>query len=198
MGTSELLFISNILDHGMQRWEQFKAQQVREEQARNQQLMGARHLRQVQDSEYQRLVQEQTEKQILQNIMPSNDEIMQSESLNEATAAESKEEDDQKIEKRINDANEKLKKISSLIENAPKNELIKVALRLPNGKRVEYTFWNQNTIESIFDFANTFKLKIEDTYIEELELVCSYPKRVFTTNDFDKTLKDLGIQHSML
>merc|ERR1712129_499256 len=154
--------------------------------------------------EYQRLVQQQTEKQFMENIMPNNDEIIESEPQNDA---ETKEEDqeakgnaiiEQKIEKRINEANEKLKQISSLIENAAKNELIKVALRLPNGKRVQYTFCNQNTIESVFDFANTFKLKIDDAYIEELELVCSYPKKIFTKNDFDKTLKDLGIQHSML
>merc|ERR1712228_583336 len=67
--TSSLMFISNILDHGMQRWEQFKAQQIQ----RQHQSQSATHLRQVQDMEYQRaLQQQQQQQQVLESKQQSD------------------------------------------------------------------------------------------------------------------------------
>merc|ERR1711933_137761 len=110
----------------------------------------------------------------------------------------SKKELQQEIESRMKSAAEKIEQLSSLIEKSPKDKLIKVALRLPDGKRVQHTFCNKNKVESLFDFANTHSLKAGDEYIQEFELVCSFPKRIFTNTDFDLTLEQLGIEHSML
>ena len=149
--------------------------------------------------EYQRALQQQQQQQqqqqITENKQDDVDEHEESQIANNQNDDSSKEE---MMKSKMNAATEKLKQLSSLIESASKDELIKVALRLPDGKRVQHTFCNQNKVESLFDFANTFDLKVDDEYIEEFELVCSYPKRIFTKDDNDLTLKSIGIEHSML
>merc|ERR1712173_206230 len=131
----------------------------------------------------------------------TNEDILSAPEEKEDVEAEEEKHDEtmeKRMESRIKQANEKLKQISGLIASASDKDLIKVALRLPDGKRHTHTFCNENTIESVFDFANTFKMKNDDAYIEEFELVCSFPKRVFTKNDAKKTLKTCNIERSCL
>jgi len=181
--TSPILFIANILDHGLQRWQQFKLQQIQ----RQQQSQNNRNLRESQDREYQRALHEQQQRE--QQQSQQTQQTQQTQQIQQT----------QPIDDTINRmeiAKEKINKLSSLISKSSKDKLIKVALRLPNGKRVQHIFCNENRVESLFDFALCHELKIDDKHIEEFELVCSYPKRIFTESDKHLTLQNVGIQHS--
>merc|ERR1711933_716584 len=108
--TSALLFISNILDHGLQRWEQFKLQQMQN----HQQSQSARQLREIQDMEYQRLVQQQTEQQQALNNVQNDETGPAAPEQKEEKEATEEEKHDKTIEKivenRIRLANERLNK----------------------------------------------------------------------------------------
>eukprot|EP01083_Nonionella_stella_P316095 1144366_1 len=108
-----------------------------------------------------------------------------------------KEHDAGKWQRRMQIANKKINALSLMIDESQTNK-VRVALRLPNGKRVEHMFCDGNCVESLFDFALCHELKIDDEYIDDFELVCSYPKRIFTQNDKHLSLKSVGIQHSTI
>merc|ERR1712110_1143766 len=109
--------------------------------------------------------QQQQQQQVLESKQQSDmNEIVEPEVVeNENNDNAMKEE---MVEMRMKTATQKLNELSSSIESASSNELIKVALRPPGGKRVQHTFCNHNKVESLFDFANTFNLKVDDEYIQ--------------------------------
>jgi len=195
--TSSISFIANILDHGLQRWQQFKLQQIQRQQL----SQSNRNLREMQDREYQRALQQQREQENIENMNNVNNEDVEQQQQQQLQHDDTA--NDVHIvqqQNRIKIAKEKIEKLSALIEKAPKDKLIKVALRLPNGKRVQHIFCSENTVQSLFDFARCHELKVDDQYIEQFELVCSFPKRIFTPNDkeFNKKLSEVGIEHSTI
>merc|ERR1719291_630375 len=113
--------------------------------------------------EYQQLQQQQRQKRQAEESKQSMNDIEEP----QIDVAENENENKQSlIEERINKSKEKLAKVSEMCANCAKSDLIKVAVRLPDGRRAEYTFCKDNTVESLFDFVNTFHLKTDDKYIE--------------------------------
>eukprot|EP01084_Bolivina_argentea_P109650 195990_1 len=165
--TSAMLFIANVLDHGLQRWQHFKNQQIQRQML----SQSNRDLREMQDREYMRALQQEQEKE--------KEEEEEEEQKQNETEKE-KEHDAGKWQRRMQIANKKINALSLMIDESQTNK-VRVALRLPNGKRVEHMFCDGNCVESLFDFALCHELKIDDEYIDDFELVCSYH---LTTKDY--------------
>lgn len=192
--TSSILFIANILDHGLQRWQSFKLQQIQRQQL----SQSNRSLRQLQDLEYQQALQQeisQTEKDYQQE----QDIISPPDIINDQQNDQNNQNDQtEKYQNRMKTAKEKINKLLKLNENVSKDKLIKVALRLPNGKRVQNIFCEDNNIESLFDFALCHELLIDNKDIDEFEIICNFPKLTFNPKDYNKTFKECGIEHSAI
>mmetsp|Transcript_30449 Transcript_30449/g.48836 ORF Transcript_30449/g.48836 Transcript_30449/m.48836 type:complete len:469 (-) Transcript_30449:109-1515(-) len=184
-----------ILDHGLQRWQTFKLQQVR-----NQQLSQSnRDLREMQDLEYQRALQQQQQQQLLrQQAEQPPQEAAEPPPVQIDESVHTQNDEEQKYETRMQAAKRKIEQLSQQIADAGKEEQVKVALRLPNGQRVQHIFCNANTVESLFDFAMCHELKVDGHYIWEFELVCSYPKKIFTQSDKHLTLQHVGIERNAI
>ena len=189
---SSMLFIANILDHGLQRWQSFKLKQIQRQQIST----SNRNLREIQDAEYLKALQQETQQQQNNMIQESiiNDQIFEQDQLEQIEQNRLK----QKYQNRMEIAKEKINKLCKLNENVSKDKLIKVALRLPNGKRVQNIFSDENTVESLFDFVLCHELIIDEEYIDEFEIVSNFPKRTFTKDDYHQTLKEVGIEHSAM
>mmetsp|Transcript_11274 Transcript_11274/g.17119 ORF Transcript_11274/g.17119 Transcript_11274/m.17119 type:complete len:470 (-) Transcript_11274:93-1502(-) len=192
--TSSTVFIANILDHGLQRWQTFKLQQLQRQQL----SQSNRDLREMQDREY--LLQEQQALQQQQPLPVSSSAQLQSpcpqQQQQQQSSPQQRRED--KHQTRMKNAQDAIRKIDASIENAMQQDLVTVALRLPNGSRVQRVFCNDNAIESLFDFAMCHELKVDGEFIDEFELVCNYPKQIFSKQDCQRSLRDVGLESNTL
>jgi len=156
-------FIGNVLDHGMQRWEQFEAQQM----AMHQQAASDRYLREVQDREYQQalaaaaaqdddVVSEHShEVDVVPDEAPSNPSPLPPASSTE------------KYENRMRAANERHQDLIAKLSDCPKEQSVKIALRLPNGSRVQQSFDRcRCRIDDLFNFAKCHELMIDGKWID--------------------------------
>jgi len=73
-------------------------------------------------------------------------------------------------------------------EPAAKADSTRVLVRLPNGQRLNRCFPRTSTLQAVVDWVES-----SDPDIYELELVSSYPKRVFSAVDRDESLEALGL-----
>jgi len=186
-------FIGNILDHGMQRWHQFEAQQI----AMQQQSQSDRYLREMQDREYQQALA--AEQQIADHELPveshPEDDVPDEVAAIPSPPSVSSE----KYELRMKKAAESHNRLIAKMGECPKDRLVKIALRLPNGSRVQQAFdRRQCRIDDIFNFAKCHELMIDGKHIDDFDLVSSYPKKVFTADQCQLTLEEAGIQQPMV
>lgn len=73
-------------------------------------------------------------------------------------------------------------------EPETKADATRVLVRMPNGQRLNRRFPRTSTLQSVFDWVES-----SDPDIYELELVSSYPKRVFGAANCGETLETLGL-----
>merc|ERR1712176_806570 len=97
---------------------------------------------------------------------------------------------------RIDALQKRLTERDELDDEAP--QLLKVALRLPDGSRRQMMFAKDDRVASLFDFALSEEPTVDGELIEDIELVRSYPKRIFSQNDAALTLQDAGIESNTL
>ena len=184
-------FIGNVLDHGMQRWQQFEAQQI----ALQQQSQSDRYLREMQDREYQQALaaaRDDDDGDAVSVQSHEADPVPSNPSLSEHAAAPLPQ--TEKYENRMREAKERHNELCAKLADCPKEQSVKIALRLPNGSRVQQSFDRcQCRIEDLFNFAQCHELMIDGKHIDDFDLVSSYPRKVFTADQGELTLEEAGI-----
>ncbi len=146
----------------------------------------------MQDREYQKALEEQQQQQQIINTMNINNNGQLEEGKVEFKEEKEQVNNERYFMDRMNMAKERINK---LVLNG---KLIKVKLRMPNGASVEHKFCDSDLVESLFDLALCHELKIDGKWLDEFDLVCTYPKKVLNDADKWKTLGDVGIEHSAM
>jgi len=198
---SDAAQLLQVLQHGRHRWHSFKRQQI----ARMAQLHGDRDLRQAQDREFQRLLRQEQEQQRQQQRQQqmAGDDGNDNDNDNEEEAKQTEPEEKQADEamQRVRAAKERITALQTERDgdgDGDGRQLLRVALRMPDGRREQMMFAEHNCVASLFDFALSEEPRVDGQLIDDIELVRSYPKRIFSQKDAPLTLLEAGIESNTL
>merc|ERR1712083_328310 len=179
-------------------WNQFKSSAILAQQR----SQSDRYLRQMQDQEYQQALaaeagaEHEEEEEVAAPLSFQEVDAVPDQMPSDPSPAPISTE---KYEIRRALANESHSKLVEQIEQSPQDQLVKIALRLPNGSRVQQSFDRAtNKVSDLLNFAKCHELMIDGKHIDEFELISSYPKKVIGDSQSHLTLEEAGIDQPMV
>ncbi|ETO08443.1 hypothetical protein RFI_28945 [Reticulomyxa filosa] len=201
---SPMEFVCNVLDQGIQKWQEFKLKLIREEEERS----ASRLIREQQEKEYEELLRKELERQQrdsedngnpLENMFEYGAKLKTDPKRGVHERDDENEEDEEvkkltqlRCQQRIEHAKSKLNS-----EPVNSSDSVKVRIHLPNGTKLERQFQHDDAIEQIFYFVESHDLRTaQGDIVEDWELIRTFP-HVFKYEKSQLTLRQLGITSSI-
>jgi len=146
----------------------------------------ARLLREQQDREFQEALERDRQRRRKEEEKLRQEEQERQEQL----LAMQREEEHKKAAQRARDQ----KRARLPVEPPSGPEAVAVAVRLPDGTKIQRRFLSSHTMQSIFDWIESNELIVDGHAIDRYQLVSTHPKRTFSDPSVDLKSAQLGRQ----